>query len=167
MLITLKILIALCFIFLAYQDFKDKLFYTFLPFAILLFGTWALFLEHESDYAFFALKYNFIFLALLLLIGYLFAAIKYGDFSTVSQSVGMGDILILFALIPLFSPILFRIVFIASAVSGILLGVLYAKVKKQDDLKIPFAGLLSLICALLIITEFWTKLSLHEPSVEL
>ncbi len=167
MLLIIKLLLIASFLFLAYQDFKDKSFFTFLPFLILILGIVFLFLDQDQSYGLFVLKYNFIFVALLLLIGGLMTAMKHGDFSTVKQAVGMGDVLILFAIIPLFSPTLFRLVFIASAITGILLALIYTRIKHKTDLKIPFAGLLSVIAALLIIIENWTKLSLHEPSIEL
>lgn len=150
MQILIQLIVVLLLILVVYQDYKFRavswiifplLLVTFFCFNILTISFWEV-LDNS--------KVNFLFIVFLFGMITLYFSIKHNRLINISNGfIGWGDILFIFCLGILFSPLNFMMFYLFS-ITLIIIGVLFSRlIFKSNSDKIPLAGLQSMILLLI------------------
>jgi hypothetical protein len=141
----------LLFATIAIQDFGKNEFYWFLPPAIMVVGVAKGVVEINFKFWYITTFINVLVLLsiAILLFGY-YMAVK--RLKKIKEGLGLGDILLLLALTTFFQPILFVLVLLLSAVSGLVFHIVKHGLKEQK--LIPYAAWLSMYSVGFYIYEF-------------
>ena len=150
MIVALSIMSIFLYVVLAWQDIKSREFHVILVPLLVISNVLISYLSLPQDSFINVIVENSLFIGLTLIGTYLVFVVREGSFELPSSKIGLGDILILITLIPLFVPLLFKLVFLSIASVGLLLGVAYKIFTQKEEVKIPLAGLLAATCVLLI-----------------
>ena len=153
MLIKISALAVL--ILIAYQDFR----YREIHIALFLMVSVFFFIDGQSNMPFLKyllnVSYNMIFVLAQFLFVYVFYAIRgYGFKSLATDIIGTGDILFIVILSLAFPWQSFFLYYIGGLVFTLLIWLLLKYSGTVRNKLIPFAGLLSVYCALLLVFEF-------------
>ena len=153
MLVKIALLVVL--IFIAYQDFR----YREIHFVLFLLLSIFFFIDGNTYIAIskylLNILYNMIFVLAQFLFVYIFYAIRgYGIKSLVIDIIGIGDILFIFILSLAFPWQSFFLYYVGGLIFALSVWLLLKHSGIIKSKFIPFAGLLSLYCALLLIFEF-------------
>ena len=154
-----------CFGMIAYQDFRSRAFYTILIPLLIASNVVTATLAFESTVFWYTIKYNTIFIGLLMMALLLIMALREGSLKFSSPKIGWGDILLIITIIPLFLPDLFRLVFLCSALSGLIFGMLYKRIRNKAEVRVPLAGLMSVVCAGLLILDKVGLFNMFDPLI--
>ena len=150
MLIIVKIILLITFFTIVYQDIKDRLTYWFLyPIVALCCGT--LMFKSMGLKVFIAtITFNIAVVSLILLVIFLYTRlIKKMIFKAV---IGLGDVLLFYALCFSFAMVSFYVLFIFSFVFAFVLQLLLKKNFK--DKTVPLAGFMSLFFGLVYLAHW-------------
>lgn len=147
MLILVKILLVACLGVVCYQDFRSRSFYWVLVPAILLLSAAQVALTMGSiSWVVRMSAINAMLLGVLLLGMLLYILIRRGSLKgAVGREVGLGDLLLFAGVVPLFTPVMFIAILLASFVAGLLFHVGMLALGKPKS-TIPLAGILAAIC---------------------
>ncbi|PRP65886.1 hypothetical protein BST86_01665 [Nonlabens agnitus] len=142
------ILIALFAIFL--QDIRDREVYWILfPFVALLAGT-IFFYNTTFDHFLISITLNLLLITSILCVIFLYIKLKMR--TSIDQSLGLGDVLSLYALCFTFSTVSFIIIFVIGLFLSLLMHLILQKSSKYET--VPLAGNLSLIFGLSYLAYF-------------
>ncbi len=139
-MIYIKFLLVISFLIVFFQDLKERHVYWFLlPIIGLLSGM--LFYQNTLIEIFIiSLSMNLLFIALLILVIFLYSKFKLkSDFY---KSIGLGDILLFLALTVSFSTVSFIVIFISALIFSLALHLILNKLQKA--VTVPLAGYMSL-----------------------
>ena len=153
MLILIKILLVACFAVVCYQDFRKRSFYWFLVPAILVLSALLVMLPMGSiGWVVRMSAINALLLAILVGGMLLYIFVKRGSLKgAIGREVGIGDLLLFAGIIPLFTPVMFIAVLLASFVGGLLFYLAVLALGRPKT-TIPLAGVLAAICLLYILS---------------
>ena len=142
-MLVLKVLIILTFIFILWQDARERLVYWFCfpVIAILGFFIQVEFIDKETILANLLINVCFVFVLLVSLWVYSKLVLKS---ELINRGIGIGDVLFFFSLTCCFSIISFWILFIFSLIFALLLHSFFSNKSNQT---IPLAGYMSLFFA--------------------
>jgi len=136
-----------------YQDINERLVWWFL-FPIIGLVSGVLFAHQTSLELFlYSILFNSSFILILLSILFLYSKLKMGIH--IQEAIGMGDVLLFFALTCTFSLISFITLFVFSLVLSLLLHIVLSKNKPPKT--VPLAGYMSLFFAISYLAN-WTGL---------
>ncbi|MCX6232980.1 MAG: hypothetical protein NTZ33_15730 [Bacteroidetes bacterium] len=151
-IIFLTLILLNCFI-IFYQDYKSRaVMWIFFPTLFLL-----LFIKSFLKYDIHEILFNKLLLNLLILIIISCSVIIYFSFkgkkikSIINEMIGWGDIFFLFAITPIFNPIVYSYFIIIGALISIIGKLIFDYINKSKSLNIPFAGNLALILSIILI----------------
>jgi hypothetical protein len=146
----LFIILTLCLLSIAIQDLKERQVYWFL-FPLLAACSGMLFYEVSAPSVLFATVIaNVLFITVLLLLLYVYS--KFKGRLELKDAIGLGDILMFYALSFSFSTIAFIYVFVGSLVFSLLAHILSKNYLKTHT--IPLAGYMSLFFAATFIIAY-------------
>jgi len=152
-MIFLKITLILTFLLIFYQDVKERLVWWFLfPIIGLISGILYVF-ETSFELFLYSILFNSIFILILLTVLYLYTKLKMKI--DIKESIGLGDILLFFALTCTFSLISFITLFVFSLILSLLLHLILSKNDAQKT--VPLAGYISLFFAISYLAN-WSEL---------
>ncbi len=152
MLILIKFLLIVCFGVVCYQDFRQRSFYWFLIPAILLFSAlFALLTMGSIGWVIRMSAINVLLLGVLIGGLLLYILVKRGSLKgAIGREVGIGDLLLFVGIIPLFTPVMFIAVLLASFIGGLLFYLAVIALNKPKT-TIPLAGVLAAIGILYVL----------------
>lgn len=158
-----KILLLLILVFIIYQDFRFQavswIFFV-IGFAITLTVSVK---ENFLPDIFINTMFNALFILFQISIIYLFTWIKFKKKKNIFKSVfGLGDLLFLLMIIPLFSPLNFVIFFIASIIFTLFVYTILRSIKIYKKQRVPLAGLQSLFLFIVLISQIFIKFNLYN-----
>lgn len=152
-MIFLKIVLILTFLLIFYQDSKERLVWWFLfPLISIACGTLYV-LETSIELFLFSILFNGIFIIILLLILFLYSKFKIKIH--IKEAIGLGDVLLFFALTCTFSLVSFITLFVFSLILSLLIHIVLSKRKVEKT--VPLAGYMSLFFAISYIA-YWSGL---------
>ena len=162
-MITLKILIITVLFLICYQDIRFQA----VSWIFFLIGFIIAFIISLKSITRYDLIINSVMIMLFIIfqlaVIYFFSWMKYKKRSNIFNTIfGLGDLLFLIMIVPLFSPLNYLLFFIISMALTL---IMFALLKKFNLLKgptIPLAGLQSLVLILVIISQFFIKFSLYN-----
>lgn len=154
-MLVLKIILIISFLVVFMQDIKQRQVYWFLFPAIGVLSGWLFYKNTLPELFYSAVIINTIFVFLLVSIIYLYARTRLKtDFF---KTIGLGDLLLFFALALSFSSIAFIVIFICSLIFSLILHVIASK----DSAKtVPLAGYMSLFFSISYMFH-WLGISNH------
>ena len=122
-----------------------------------------LYINNNGINLFFSLAINSFFLLFQLGVIYLFTWFRFRQRTNIfKSSFGLGDLLFLIMLIPLFSPINYIAFFLGSIVFSLIIYLILKTFKIYKKEKIPLAGFQSLFLTFVLITQFFFKFNLYN-----
>ncbi|WP_142785715.1 hypothetical protein [Changchengzhania lutea] len=139
-MIIAKTILTLSLLFVFFQDTKERMVYWFLFPIIGLLNGFLFYKSTLSELFFMSIKMNVIFILIFVVVILLYA--KYKLKTPVFNTIGLGDVLLFFALSLSFSTMAFVVIFISALIFSLLLHLLLSKNKKT--LTVPLAGYMSL-----------------------
>ncbi|HAF29430.1 MAG TPA: hypothetical protein DCG75_10325 [Bacteroidales bacterium] len=162
-MLYLKILLLLILVFILYQDLRYQA-VSWIFFVVGLALT--LIISIKENYLTDLIvnsTINFLFILFQLSVIYLFTWIKFKKKKNIFKSVfGLGDLLFLLMIIPLFSPLNFVIFFIASIIFTLFVYTILRSIKIYKKHRIPLAGLQSLFLFIVLISQIFSKFNLYN-----
>jgi len=142
-MLIIKIILILAFLLVFYQDTKERLVWWFLfPIIGILCGVLNVF-ETSFELFLYSTLINSAFILVLLTILYLYAKLKMN--LAINKTIGLGDVLLFFALTCSFALISFITLFVFSLVFALLLHLLLSRDKRNT---VALAGYMSLFFAI-------------------
>ena len=152
----IKLLLLAVLILIAYQDFK----YREIHWALFLVIAVFFFIDGQTNMPFnkYLLNtlYNMIFVLLQFVFVYVFYLIRGHSFKSLfTNIIGVGDCLLISILTLAFSWHGFLLYYIGGLFFTLLIWLFVKNLKMANNKLIPFAGLLSIYCVLLVILEFF------------
>jgi len=152
-MVFLKVVLILTFLLVFYQDVKERLVWWLLfPFIGLICGTLYIF-ETSFELFLYSILFNSTFV--LILLSTIFLYTKFKMRVHIKETIGMGDVLLFFALTCTFSLISFITLFVFSLVLSLLLHLVLSKREIQKT--VPLAGYMSLFFAISYLAN-WSEL---------
>ncbi len=149
-MLFIKIILISIFILILYQDIKDrKVFWFLFPMVAILSGILS-FKNIYEDYFLITISTNMIFVAFL--IAFVFMYSKYKLKAQLSETFGLGDLLLFIALAFTFASVSFIVLFVFGLVFSLLLYLLLKNRSKHKT--VPLAGYMSLFFAIAY-TSHW------------
>ena len=162
-MIILKILLLVILLLIFYQDLRfQAVSWIFFLFVLLINSFLAVKSLPLSDILF-SVVIIILFIFFQFTIIYLFSWVKFKKRINIFNSVfGLGDLLFLLMITPIFSPLNFILFFIASLIFTLLIFAILKGFNLLKAKKIPLAGLQSLFLFLLILSQIFIKFSLYN-----
>lgn len=156
-----KVLFILLLFFITFQDFRYKaVSWILFPIGFIASITISYVEIPFSDLLFNSLI-NSLFIAFQMAVILVFSWIKFKQVKNIfTQIFGLGDLLFLIMICPLFSPVNFVFFYILSLAFSLLVYLILKYLKIYNDTKIPLAGLQSFFLAILFISIFFIRFSL-------
>jgi len=152
-MVFLKVVLILTFLLVFYQDVKERLVWWLLfPFIGLICGTLYIF-ETSFELFLYSILFNSTFV--LILLSTIFLYTKFKMRVHIKETIGMGDVLLFFALTCTFSLISFITLFVFSLVLSLILHLVLSKRDIQKT--VPLAGYMSLFFAISYLAN-WSEL---------
>ena len=162
-MIWIKCLLIVILVIILYQDFRFKaVSWIFFPVGFIFTMYHAISLNSSIELLI-NLSVNVAFLLFQVVIIFLFSWFKYKKRVNIFKSVfGLGDLLFLVMILPLFSPLNFVLFFLGSIVFSLLvyLGIKSLKLYKSE--RVPLAGLQSMYLIIVLISQFLFKFNLYN-----
>jgi hypothetical protein len=147
-LITVIALLAI----ILYQDFRYREIWWFTPPLLLIAGFWYKWNLLNWEY----FLYNFLFIAVLIGFLIIYVRIRFGSNNLFKDYFGLGDVLVLLAITPLFTFPFFIYFFTVSTIISLIGYILMSLFKAQKS--IPYAGYISL-CTIIFLVLVQYKLT--------
>jgi len=162
-MVIVRIIFILLLLFITFQDFRYKaVSWILFPFGFVASITITYFEIPVSELLFNSLI-NFLFIAFQMAVILVFSWIKFRQLKNIfSQVFGLGDLLFLIMICPLFSPVNFVFFYILSLAFSLSVYLFLKYFKFYTDSKIPLAGLQSFFLAILFISNFFITFSLSN-----
>lgn len=135
-----------------YQDFRYREIWWFTPPLLLIVGFWYKWNMINWEY----FLYNFLFIALLIGFLIIYVRIRFGSNNLFRDYFGLGDVLVLLAITPLFGFPFFIYFFTVSTIISLIGYILMSLFKAQKS--IPYAGYISL-CTIIFLVLVQYKLT--------
>ena len=157
MALKLSILFLIAILLVVFsQDLRKRTIHIVLPIVIFLFG---LFINYLSqDLSFEVIAYNMVFVVINLLGLFIYFSLKSKKFiNPIDTHIGLGDIVFLFALTPLFQLKGFILFFILGLLFSLLTHIVLMFFKQTKT--IPLAGYISLFLILNLTTKYFFKIN--------
>ncbi|OFX21550.1 MAG: hypothetical protein A2041_02505 [Bacteroidetes bacterium GWA2_31_9b] len=156
-----KVLFILLLLFITFQDFRYKaVSWILFPIGFITAGIITYVEIPFSDILYNSII-NSLFIAFQMAVILVFSWIKFKQVKNIfSQIFGLGDLLFLVMICPLFSPINFVFFYILSLAFSLLVYLILKYLKIYNDTKIPLAGFQSFFLAILFISIFFIRFSL-------
>ncbi len=155
-MIFIKIILAVSFLFVFLQDYKERLVYWFL-FPIVGLSCALLFYNNTLPELFYnALKMNLAFTFIFISIISLYAKLKLK--TSILKTIGLGDLLLFFAVSLTFSTVSFIIIFICALIFSLVLHLVLSKNKKA--ITVPLAGYMSLFFLAIYLVQWTSNLNI-------
>lgn len=163
MLLVTKIILLLLFITVIYQDLKYRVIhFILLPviFGVTLFKQFEIFGYIDIK----ELIFNFLFIVVLFSVLILFYSVKYRKmWNPLKESIGIGDVLFFFAVIPLFALKSLMLFFTLGLFFSILFHLLMNVFRKQET--VPLAGYLSIFIISIGLIESLMSINLFSLKI--
>jgi hypothetical protein len=148
--VILKIILIFTLIIVLIQDIKERQVYWFLFPIIGICSGVLLYQNMFSELFFTTLIVNLLFVLILLLVVFLYSKLKLK--ANLSETFGLGDALLFFALIFTFSSITFIVLFVFGLLFSLVLHLFLSRKSKQKT--VPLAGYLGLFFAIVYISHW-------------
>ena len=161
-----KVLFILLLLFITFQDFRYKaVSWILFPIGFITAGIITYVEIPFSDLLFNSLI-NSLFIAFQMAVILVFSWIKFKQVKNIfSQIFGLGDLLFLIMICPLFSPVNFVFFYILSLAFSLCLYLILKYFKLYIDSKIPLAGFQSFFLAILLLSNFFITFSLSNDYI--
>ena len=165
-MLYLKIGFLIILVFILYQDLRFQA----VSWIFFLLGfIFTIILSVKENFfsdLLFNISISTLFILFQLCIIYLFSWFKYKKRVNIFKSVfGLGDLLFLVMVMPLFSSLNFVVFFIASVVFSLLVYIVISWLKIYKKQRIPLAGLQSLFLLIVITLQIFNKFSFYNDNV--
>jgi len=157
MKIFIEAILIVLLLLVFFQDLKFRAIHIVLPILIAILGIVILF---ARPYPFIVILYNSIFLVITLGGLYLYLLIKQRKPVNPFKSIGLGDILFFFAVVPYLSNTNYILFFISGMLFSIV-SFLIMKIVSKTNL-VPLAGLLALYMVFLRFISYFTVFDFYE-----
>jgi len=142
--VILKIILLAALVMVLLQDIKERQVYWFLLPIIALCSGVLLYSNMFQQVFFMTLLINLVFVSILILIVYMYSKFKLK--TPITQTFGLGDALLFFALAFTFSSVTFLVLFVFGLFFSLILHLFLSKKSKYKT--VPLAGYLSLFFAI-------------------
>jgi len=142
MVLLTKITLLILFSIVLYQDVKERLVYWFLFPLIGLCCGFLYYSETLAELFIASILINAVFVFLLLFVVYIYSRLKLK--TPIFNSIGLGDILLLFGLAFTFSSVSFIVIFICAIIFSLVLHMVF----KRNNSTVPLAGYMGLFFGL-------------------
>lgn len=158
-----RILFILLLLFITLQDFRYKaISWILFPMGFIASISIPYFEIPFSDLLFNSMI-NLLFIAFQMTVILVFSWIKFRGIKNIfSQIFGLGDLLFLIMICPLFSPVNFVFFYILSLTFSLFIYLVIKYLNFYNHTKIPLAGLQSFFLAILLISNFFIRFSLSN-----
>lgn len=154
MLLAVKLVVMICLVLIAFQDFKQRAISWFL--IPILFVGFVFIAIQNSAWEFYLneLLFNLCFILIQLLLLTVYMSVKNKKFVNIVNSfLGIGDILFFVVLSAAFSPVNFIVFYLASTILTLIGYVIYKSWAKTNA-EIPLAGAMASMMLVLMILNF-------------
>ena len=162
-MVYIKSLLLLILLMILYQDLRYQAvswIFFLLGFALILYNSIA---ESKGIDLLIHISINTFFVLFQMCIIYLFSWVKFKRRKNIFKSVfGLGDLLFLIMVIPLFSPFKFVVFFLCSSLFTLLTYLLLKALKLYKKERVPLAGLQSLFLIFVLISQFFIKFNFYN-----
>lgn len=150
------IILFLTLALVAWQDFKSRSIYWWLPVLISISGFFIAHERLETATVFTQILLNLFFSLLILSVVVLYVFIRYRTLKAfTSERFGLGDILMLLAVCPLFPLVSFVVFLCLSNLLILLIELILRITVRQNVRSIPYAGYLSVFLMILTVCGFF------------
>ena len=148
---VVKIILIMCLLMVFYQDMKERMVYWFLFPIIAICSGILLYNNMLTEVFKTTVMINLVFVVFLITVVFAYSKLKLK--TSITQTFGLGDMLLFFALAFTFSSVSFLILFVFGLIFSLVLH-LFLK-NKSSHQNVPLAGYLSLFFAIVYISH-WT-----------
>lgn len=139
MAVILNIIVGILLAAIVYQDFKFRTIHVFLVLGVFVFSCFILWQNQKNLYP---MLWPWVFVIAVLVLLWIYITLKNRDISqSITESIGLGDILFFFAVAPLFSLRNYMLFFISGMLIALISFLLFRNLFKSKF--IPLAGILS------------------------
>ncbi len=154
-------LIILVLLIIAYQDFKEKLISLVLVIGLGLLSSIYSIMNVEIELFLENTLLNFAIIGFVsfVLLSY-FKFIKRSSLVELKESFGLGDLLFIFCISLLFSPIYFIVFNVLGFIAGLIYYALNRLLSKSKNQLIPLAGIMAILLAILHLLNYFVESNL-------
>lgn len=154
MILAVNILLVAILLLIAFEDFKWRKVTAALILGCFVVSVWVALASNHLSVVVFQSVVNIVIVLLQLVVVTFYFSLKHGKLTNIlKQYMGLGDILLLLAIVPLFTPLIFTLFLAAVYLTVLLLFLLLHGLRMVKDKTIPLAGGISLLLAIFLLAK--------------